>query len=113
MSLTMKTQPHTVVVRHLLEHCGNLRAGERFLLLVDQTTVNLAAMFLASARLLGATTEIVEIPVADRHGQEPTADAAGRMAEADLVAGLTRMSLAHTQARQRLCARGGRYLSLA
>jgi len=100
-------------VEHLLGHCGNLASGERFLLVVDPTTKHLAARFLRAAEALSAVAEVIEIGLADRHGVEPPTAVASRMQHADLVAGLTRMSLAHTRARQALCAAGGRYLSLA
>jgi leucyl aminopeptidase (aminopeptidase T) len=88
-------------------------AGERFLLVVDASTKHLAPRFVRGAEALGATAEVIEIDVADRHGKEPGEAAAGRMQQAHLVAGLTKMSLAHTRARQKLCAGSGRYLSLA
>lgn len=99
-------------IEHLVGHCGGLNAGERFLLIYDATTQALAEGFLAAARRLGAHAESVATPVAERHGVEPSAAVAKRMVEADLVAALTLKSFAHTQARQALNARGGRFLSL-
>lgn len=99
--------------RHILEHCGNLTPQERCLIVVDASTRALAAGFFGRAQTLGADVELVEIPVADRHGQEPPVEVAALMTRADLVLGLTKMSMAHTPARQAVCAGGGRYLSLA
>jgi len=103
---------HGTAIYHLVSHCGSLAAGERCLLVVDATTSDLADSFRVTAAQIGASFDLIEIDVADRHGKEPTADAASRMGQADLVLGLTKMSLAHTRARQALCANGGRYLSL-
>ncbi len=100
------------VLLHLLEHCGSLAAGERFLLIVDATTKHLTSGFRDAAERLGAVVNLEHIDVADRHGAEPPPHVAELMRESDLVAGLTKMSLAHTRARQVLCAKGGRYLSL-
>ena len=45
--------------RHLLERCGGLRAGERFVLISDATTEPLVSKFLSSARALGAVVDHV------------------------------------------------------
>lgn len=97
---------------HLLSHCGDLKPGEHCLFVVDDSTLALAERFLACARALGATAEQVLIPRADRHGAEPPAFLAPLMRQADLVAGLTFKSLAHTRARLAFTEAGGRYLSL-
>lgn len=99
-------------VQHLLSHCGNLKTGESCLLLVDATTKHLADHFVQAAREIGGKLEIQEIDVADRHGKEPSAEVFKKMESFNLVMGFTKMSLAHTKARQNLCAKGGRYLSL-
>ena len=46
------------------------------------------------------------------HGQEPPRAIAGAMLDADLILGMTRMSMAHTQARLAATNRGARYLSM-
>jgi aminopeptidase-like protein len=46
------------------------------------------------------------------HGQEPPADVAAAMRDADLILGMTRMSMAHTQARLAASNDGARYLSM-
>ena len=97
---------------HLLSLCGALQSGERFLLVVDASTQALAERFLTAARVLGAHAETAVIPVADRHGAEPPPFLAPMMQQADLVAGLTFKSLAHTRTRLAFTEAGGRYLSL-
>ncbi len=98
--------------RHLLERCGGLRAGERFVLISDATTEQLVPEFLSCARALGAVVDHVVVDVADRHGAEPGAAAEASMVDADLAAALTLKSIAHTRARRSLNAQGGRFLSL-
>lgn len=46
------------------------------------------------------------------HGQEPSADVARAMAQCDVIFCLTKMSMAHTQARKAATDAGARYLSL-
>jgi 2,5-dihydroxypyridine 5,6-dioxygenase len=98
--------------RHLLERCGGLRAGERFVLISDPITEPLVPAFLRCARALGAVVDHVVIAEADRHGVEPGETAEACMLDADLVAAVTLKSIAHTRARRGLNAQGGRFLSL-
>ena len=99
-------------IRHLLVHCGGMRAGERVLVVADETTASLAQAFVRCAEAAGGIAALASIPAAQSHGEEPTGVVAARMLESDLVLGLTRMSLAHTQARLAASQRGTRYLSL-
>jgi len=46
------------------------------------------------------------------HGEEPPAAIASAMLDADLILGMTRMSMAHTRARLAASHRGARYLSM-
>lgn len=101
-----------VAIRHLLLHCGNLVPGERVALIVDATTRNLAPGFAEATAASGAAFSCLEVPVADRHGQAPPSDVEAKAGQGDLILGLTKMSLAHTRARQNWCAQGSRYLSL-
>lgn len=71
---------HGTAIYHLVSHCGSLAAGERCMLVVDATTSDLADSFRVTAAQIGASFDLIEIDVADRHGKEPTADAASRMA---------------------------------
>jgi len=67
---------HGTAIYHLVSHCGSLAAGERCLLVVDATTSDLADSFRVTAAQIGASFDLIESDVADRHGKEPTADAA-------------------------------------
>ena len=101
-----------LAIRHLIEHCGSLITGEACLIIADPTTIPIAQQFLACANTIGARADIVTIPVAGRHGSEPPKDVAVSMAAADLVIGLTKMSLAHSRARRHATEGKTRYLSL-
>lgn len=97
---------------YLLSHCGALKAGERVLLIGDETTQNLMNYFILGAQNLGAQVEHIFMTAASRHGVEPNEEIGARMLHADLVAALTLKSIAHTRARLALNERGGRFLSL-
>ncbi len=108
----MRIKKNKLVALHLLSHCGALKAGERFFLIGDETTKHLIEDFLQAAKGLGAHVEFALMPLASRHGMEPSIEIASRMLQANLVAALTCKSIAHTRARMNLNANGGRFLSL-
>lgn len=107
-----RAEIESAAIHHLLSHCGTLRKEETCLIVADATTRALMSSFTKAVQRLGAKPLVAEIAVADRHGKEPPIEIASLMSEANLVIGLTKMSMAHTRARQNLCARGGRYLSM-
>ena len=98
---------------HLLLHCGSLRAGEALVVVHDDATVEVAAILSERARGVTGRVQRFAIPAFERHGQEPPENVAEAMRGAQLVAGLTTLSMAHTRARQRASQAGARYLSLA
>ena len=79
----------------------------------DPTTRDVAELLAEQALVTTESVRRFEIPPFERHGQEPPKDVAAAMCEAQLVAGLTALSMAHTRARQRAGRSGARYLSLA
>lgn len=98
---------------HLLHHCGSLCAGETIVVVHDAASAPVADLLAERARETTDDVRRFEIPAFEHHGQEPPVEVADAMAKAQLVAGLTRLSMAHTQARQRASQAGARYLSLA
>jgi 2,5-dihydroxypyridine 5,6-dioxygenase len=98
-------------VEHILRACGHLGERETVAIIFDSGTRALAPLFAEQAKH-AARVLTAEVPLAGMHGQEPPAHAAALMLEADLVVGLTTMSMAHTRARQEASQRGARYLSL-
>lgn len=99
---------------HILAHCGDLKPGETVAVVFDDRTAALAEHFRRAAVKLGADDALAATigRTADMHGAEPPAAVANAMRKADLVVGLTWMSMAHTQARLSATEAGGRYLSL-
>jgi leucyl aminopeptidase (aminopeptidase T) len=104
------TSPAAHAVGHLLRACGHLRNEETVAVIFDRDTAQLAPLFRRQAG--AARVLMAEVPCARMHGEEPPAEAAALMLEADLIVGLRTMSMAHTRARQAASRRGRRYLSL-
>jgi 2,5-dihydroxypyridine 5,6-dioxygenase len=102
----------TVGAQRLLMICGNLKAGERCLIVYDQKTQPVVDILLQTAKKVGSILKVIEITDLEMHGSEPPSSVADQMCESQLVIGLTRKSMAHTKARQRACLAGARYLSL-
>jgi leucyl aminopeptidase (aminopeptidase T) len=109
---TAAPNAHREVIHHLLFNCGGLKPGEKPLILCDETTKDFAALFHEEAKRSAPGAELLEIPVARLHGQEPTPEAARRMLEADLIISLCQFSLAHTTARIAAGKRSARFLSM-
>jgi len=97
---------------HLVRHCGSLREGEAAVIVHDPATAPVAALLHEQAARVTDRVMCLEVPAFERHGQEPPDHAAAAMSRAQLVVGLTRLSMAHTRARQRATQAGARYLSL-
>lgn len=98
---------------HLLHHCGSLRATEALIIVYDASTRRIGELLAERAAQTTDSVQRFEIPGLDWHGQEPPDDVAEAMCSAQLVVGLTTLSMAHTRARQRATKAGARYLSLA
>ncbi len=99
-------------IDHLLSHCGSLSSHEKVVIVCDVLTTEIGQFFYDRAVGITNYASLKTIPVAKNHGEEPPDDVALLMNNADLVLGLTSMSMAHTNARMNLTNNGGRYLSL-
>lgn len=99
-------------VDHLLVSCGALKSGEPVTVIADEITVDIARLFVDRARNLGADVTLCDMSAAGMHGAEPPSGVADAMFAANLIIGLTTMSLAHTDARKRATDNGSRYLSM-
>lgn len=108
---TNVTDQRRATVRHLVEHCGSVRADDRVLVLADHLTADLAALFIQVAGTQ-ADADLRIVTGLDRHGQEPPVSIAEDMAGATLIVSLCRFSLAHSQARLDAAAAGARFLSM-
>lgn len=105
------TSPHAAA-DYVLTHCGNLKPREAVVVVCDDRTADIAALFAERVRFLGADATLHRVPAAPMHGTEPPSVVAQAMAGGDLIVGLTTMSMAHTRARGEACRNGARYLSM-
>ena len=97
-----------VVVRGCLEVVG----GERVLVVHDDTTEGIAQRLLAAAEAVGAEARRAPIPVGHVNGEEPPAEVAAAMTEADVVIAPTAMSISHTEARLKASEAGTRIATM-
>ena len=98
---------------HIVYYCGNLLKNESILFIYDATTKDVLPYLEVCAQKITNKIIKVEIPIMQYHGQEPSEEVALLMKDKDLIIAITKMSLAHTQARLNSCKYGSRYLSLA
>ena len=98
--------------RRLVRTCAGLQTGERAYVVSDERTRDVADYVASEAKMLTPHVRHDVIPACAMHGSEPPSEVAARMAEADVIFGMTTMSMAHTAARRRAVGCGARYLSL-
>lgn len=97
---------------NLVKVCANLQPNESALIISDSQTKELGDQLKQVVSQITQNSIHKVIQVAEMHGKEPSADVALLMKNADVIFGITKMSMAHTQARFDATARGARYLSL-
>lgn len=105
-------QGDAAIADHILRHCGSLKAGEKLVLVADETTTDMVAVLRDQAEEIGASVQVETIAQMAMHGNEPPESIAAAMSGGDLVIGMTAMSLAHTRARHEANRKGARYLSM-
>jgi len=93
-------------------HCAGLQSGEKTLILADDSTFDVALLVRQTAEEIGADLSLMLLPDFKMHGNEPSPVVAAAMASSDVIFCLTKMSLAHSQARYAATNLGARYLSL-
>lgn len=96
----------------LLGKLGRLRPGERMLLLHDQHTLHHVDLLRRASTDLGGICHVMGFQAQPGHGIELPDEVAKAMLEADLVVGLTRGNITHTQARRDAQARGAHVIAL-
>ena len=99
-------------IAHLIRNCGKLKPSERLLIICDSSTKSIAEAFEQNARSISPQVKVVEVPLAERHGQEPPEDTARMMLGNDLIISLRSYSLAHSTARVEAAKQGARFLSM-
>ncbi len=96
----------------LVNVCAGLKTEERALIITDPQTKVVGFRLESVAQTVSKYVTHVTINALEMHGQEPPDDVARQMFESDVIFGLTKMSMAHTQACRRALKAQARYLSL-
>lgn len=99
-------------INHILTHCGGLADGESLAILCDKTTEDLGQAFKSEALNITKNVVLTKIPLAKKHGEEPSQGVKEIMVKSDLIISLCRYSLAHSKARIDAASHGARFLSL-
>ena len=98
--------------RTLVTNCADLQPGEKALIITDETTAGIGEVVAAVAHEITHDVTHITIPPLTIHGEEPSSEATLAMSESNVIFGMTKMSLAHTQARHNATKYGAKYLSL-
>jgi len=98
--------------RVVVRFCGQVRRGDRVLIVTDDTTEDVGKYLFDAARELTEQVNWVRTRGEGMHGNEPSENVAEAMLKVEAIFGATQSSMAHTQARLNASNRGARYLSL-
>ncbi len=96
----------------LLGKLGRLRPGSRMLLLHDQHTVHHVELLRQASEALGGICSVMGFHARPGHGVELPPEVGKAMLGADLIVGLTRGNITHTQARREAQAKGAHVIAL-
>lgn len=96
---------------YLVNHCIE-RDRVNACVVCDDSTKSIIPFFLEALRDAEKRIDLVEIPVAEKHGIEPNEAAAAKMLASDVILCITRYSLAHTDVRRRAEKQGIAFLSM-
>lgn len=112
--MNFKIQDDQIIegVKIILFELGNLSIDERLCIICDHNTAEVGRIFDKIAKDNHVHSTYFEIAAINAHGEEPPEDITMHMTKSNLVVGLTRYSLAHSEARRRANMLGVRYLSL-
>jgi len=96
----------------LVQVCAAVASGEQVYIITDRDTRAAAELVARAAAEVSSKVDLEIVPDLKIHGAEPDPAVAEKMAAADVIFCLTRLSMAHTQARKKATDRGARFLSL-
>lgn len=100
-------------IENIIKNAGQLKDTEKLLVLSDRGTESLGEFFVKEIKGWGhKNIEHMVIEPLSVHGEDPGALVAEKFMQADLIACLTKFSLAHSNARKAATESGKRYLSL-
>ncbi|MDR1835304.1 MAG: aminopeptidase, partial [Fusobacteriaceae bacterium] len=100
------------VAKRILEENMALKEGETFLVIYDETTLQIGESLFEAGALLGAKSVAMRIKKMAKSGMEPFPIVAEAMADADVVVAATAASLTHTKAKKDACSKGARIATM-
>jgi leucyl aminopeptidase (aminopeptidase T) len=96
----------------LVDTCGNVKAGEDVLVIVEEDRMDIARPVARAASECGAEVVLAVMSPRAAHGEEPPAPIAAAMQHADVIYSVTKYSLFHTEARRNAVQQGSRFLNM-
>ena len=99
-------------LKNLIEICADLKPHESVLIVSDYNTENIGSILYNLVEKISTSTEHIIIPPFTIHGEEPPIEVGDKMENYNVIFGLTKMSMAHTNARFIASKKGAKYLSL-
>lgn len=100
-------------VKVLVSTCGNVKPGEKVLVVTDSENEGIAGLVSGMCVAFGAETVVVTMIPRKNHGEEPPCAVAAAMMESDVIFAVTTFSLFHSSARIRACKKGARWINMA
>ena len=101
-----------ISARTALSQCLNLKAGEKFLVVVDEPQIEIGQAFYQVGKEMGAETMLMEFMPRKNHGDEPPKPVAEAWLNCDVFVAPASKSLTHTRAREDAVAAGARGATL-
>ncbi|UZQ50532.1 aminopeptidase [Clostridium kluyveri] len=98
--------------KYIIDNCTDIGLKTRVLIIYDSSTKKILKYFTSQLKDNCKEVSVWEIPVSDRHGEEPVEDLYKKMLSVNVILCMTRYSLAHTKARKLANERGIGFLSM-
>ena len=90
-------------ISKIIKHCGQLKREEKVLILFDKKTFTTSKNFFKNkCKKYTKNLKFEKLKLEKVHGVEPSKKISVLMANADLIIGLTTMSIIHTKARKKI-----------
>lgn len=105
--LVMRTVPEI-----LLHSCGACRPTEKVLFVTDPSSKPIADEMLKAAKDFPKARIVVIDKVINMHGQDPDDAVAEAMLDADVIYGITKWSLYHSNPRRQAAEKGARFVNM-
>ena len=95
-------------IRKVIQHNGRVQRGERVVVVTNPEMRDIANLLVAELNAQGADVRQYVVPTRTHDGQEPPAEAAEAMLEANVIFSPVSVSITHTRTMRAALARGAR-----